>query len=57
MNIISGDMPGETLASAPRYARAVETMDILHTLLNGETLDFDGEFYKLKVKPHASARS
>lgn len=51
VNIISSDMPGETLASAPRYARTVETMQILRTLLNGEALDFDGEFYKLKVEP------
>ena len=51
INIISSDMPGETLASAPRYARTVETMQILRTLLNGEALDFQGEFYKLKVEP------
>ncbi|MFZ3005934.1 MAG: LLM class flavin-dependent oxidoreductase [Phenylobacterium sp.] len=51
VNIISSDMPGETLASAPRYQRTVETMHILRTLLNGEALDFDGEFYKLKVEP------
>ena len=35
VNIISSDMPGETLASAPRYARTVEAMHILKTLLNG----------------------
>lgn len=51
VNIISSDMPGETLASAPRYQRTVETMHILRTLLNGEALDFEGEFYKLKVEP------
>lgn len=51
VNIISSDMPGETLPSAPRYQRTVETMHILRTLLNGEELDFDGEFYKLKVEP------
>jgi alkanesulfonate monooxygenase len=51
VNIISSDMPGETLPSAPRYQRTVETMHILRTLLNGEALDFDGEFYKLKVEP------
>lgn len=51
VNIISSDMPGETLASAPRYQRTVETMHILRTLLNGEALNFDGEFYKLKVEP------
>lgn len=51
VNIISSDMPGETLASAPRYARTVEAMHILKTLLNGESLDHDGEFWKLKVDP------
>ena len=51
VNIISSDMPGETLASAPRYRRTVEAMRILKTLLNGEALDFDGEFWKLKLDP------
>ena len=53
VNIISSDMPGETLASAPRYARSVEAMQILKTLLNGESLDHDGEFWKLKLDPPA----
>ncbi len=51
VNIISSDMPGETLASAPRYARTVEVMQILKTLLNGEALDHQGEHYKLKLDP------
>lgn len=51
VNIISSDMPGETLASAPRYRRTVEAMRILKTLLNGEPLDHDGEFWKLKLDP------
>lgn len=51
VNIISSDMPGETLASAPRYARTVEAMHILKTLLNGDALDHDGEFWKLKLDP------
>ena len=51
VNIISSDMPGETLASAPRYARTVEAMHILKTLLNGERLDHDGDFWKLKIDP------
>jgi alkanesulfonate monooxygenase len=38
VNIISSDMPGETLASAPRYARTVELMSILNTLLNGQPM-------------------
>ena len=51
VNIISSDMPGETLASAPRYARTLEAMKILKTMLNGEPLDHDGEFWKLKLDP------
>jgi len=51
INIISSDLPGEKLASAPRYARTVEAMAILKTMLNGETLDHDGEFWKLKLAP------
>jgi alkanesulfonate monooxygenase len=51
VNIISSDLPGETLASAPRYARTVEAMSILKTLLNGEPLDHQGEFWQLKVDP------
>jgi alkanesulfonate monooxygenase len=51
VNIISSDMPGETMASAPRYARCVELMTVLRTLLNGEHLDFQGEFYKLTLDP------
>jgi alkanesulfonate monooxygenase len=51
VNIISSEMPGETLGSAPRYNRTVELMMILKTLLNGKTLDHDGEFWKLKLDP------
>jgi alkanesulfonate monooxygenase len=51
INIISSDLPGETMASAPRYARTVEVMQILRTLLNGEALDHQGEHYQLKLDP------
>lgn len=51
VNIISSDMPGETIASAQRYARATEIMTIVRTLLNGQSLDFQGEFYQLKLDP------
>jgi alkanesulfonate monooxygenase len=51
VNIISSDMPGETMASAPRYARTVEVMEILKTILNGQPLDYQGEHYKLKLDP------
>jgi alkanesulfonate monooxygenase len=51
INIISSDLPGETLASAPRYRRTAEAMGILRTLLNGEPLDHRGEFWTLQVDP------
>ncbi len=51
VNIISSDMPGEALPSAPRYRRTVEAMQILKTMLQGEPLDFEGEFWKLKLDP------
>ncbi|WP_374297060.1 LLM class flavin-dependent oxidoreductase [Sphingomonas sp.] len=51
VNIISSDLPGQTLDSAPRYRRTVEAMHILRTLLNGEHLSHDGEFWQLDVAP------
>ncbi len=51
VNIISSDLPGETLDGGPRYLRTVEAMDILKIMLNGQPLDYQGEFYKLKLDP------
>ncbi|WBO22818.1 LLM class flavin-dependent oxidoreductase [Sphingomonas abietis] len=51
VNIISSDLPGETLPSAARYRRTIEAMHILKTLLNGQSLDHDGEFWTLKIDP------
>ena len=51
INIISSDLPGETLPSAPRYARTVEAMAILKQMLNGQPVDHQGEFFKLKLDP------
>ncbi len=51
VNIISSDLPGETLESAPRYARTVEAMAILRTLLNGKHLSHRGEFWNLDLDP------
>jgi alkanesulfonate monooxygenase len=39
------------IESGPRYARTIEAMHILRTLLDGKPLDHDGEFWKLKLKP------
>lgn len=51
VNIISSDMPGEKLDSEPRYRRTVEAMKILKTLLNGEHLSHQGEFWQLELDP------
>ena len=51
VNIISSDMPGETLASAPRYARTLEVMQILKRLLGGQPLDHHGEHYRITLPP------
>lgn len=51
VNIISSDVPGETLASGPRYRRTVEVMQLLAALLDGEAVDHAGEHYRLKLDP------
>jgi alkanesulfonate monooxygenase len=51
VNIISSDLPGAPLDSAPRYQRTLEVMQVLRALLNGETIDMHGEFYDLTLPP------
>jgi len=51
VNIISSEMPGESLASGPRYARTLEYMQSLRTLLSGQSLRTNGEFVDLQVEP------
>jgi alkanesulfonate monooxygenase len=54
VNIISSDLPGETLGSEPRYARTLELMQILRALLDGEAVEHHGEHYDLTVEPPAA---
>jgi alkanesulfonate monooxygenase len=49
INIISSEMPGEVLNGPSRYARTLETMTALRTLLSGQRLDIDGEHLQLHV--------
>jgi alkanesulfonate monooxygenase len=42
VNIISSDVPGESLASEPRYHRTLETMRDLRRLLAGEAISVNG---------------
>ncbi|WP_040492277.1 LLM class flavin-dependent oxidoreductase [Ilumatobacter nonamiensis] len=51
INIISSDIPGEALDSAPRYQRTREWMQVLRKLLNRESIDFHGEFVDLTLDP------
>lgn len=51
INIISSDIPGQKLDSAPRYRRTIEWMQVLRALLDGESVDFDGEFVDLTIDP------
>ena len=51
INIISSDMPGQKMASDPRYQRTLETMMALRQMLNGEAVQMDGDFVKLDLAP------
>lgn len=51
VNIISSDLPGESLESAPRYRRTLESMQVLRSLLNGDRVDYHGEFLDLELDP------
>lgn len=51
INIISSEMPGETLASTPRYGRTVEIMKLLKGALNGERVKLDGQHYRFDLDP------
>lgn len=51
VNIISSELPGETLASGPRYRRTLEHMQALRTLMSGSPLAADGEFVRVSVDP------
>jgi alkanesulfonate monooxygenase len=54
INIISSDLPGAPLPSAPRYQRTRECMRLLRALLNGEAVSHRGEFYQLDLEPPAA---
>jgi alkanesulfonate monooxygenase len=45
VNIISSDLPGQALGSAPRYRRTLEFMRVLRDVLNGRPVDVRGEFF------------
>jgi alkanesulfonate monooxygenase len=49
INIISSEMPGETLDSRGRYQRSREVIEILKQAWTQDHIDFAGEFYNLKL--------
>ena len=51
VNIISSDLPGQQLASEPRYRRTLETLTVLRSLLGGQEVSFHGEFVHLDLAP------
>jgi alkanesulfonate monooxygenase len=51
INIISSDLPGERLESAPRYRRTLEIMRVLRDLLDGKPVDLRGDFVNLTIGP------
>ena len=51
VNIISSDLPGESLATQPRYQRTVEMMSVLRDLLDGRPTELSGHFYDLRLDP------
>ena len=55
INVISSDIPGEQLDSAPRYQRTREWMQALRHLLNGEPIDVHGDFVDLTIDPPRAA--
>lgn len=57
INIISSNLPGTDLDSAARYQRSREVIEILKQAWTQDEIDFQGEFYQLKlpsepVKPY-----
>jgi len=50
INIISSDLPGQELKSEPRYTRTREYMKVLRELLNGNSVNYHGEFVDLEIE-------
>jgi alkanesulfonate monooxygenase len=49
VNIISSEMPGESLDGPARYRRTLEVMSIVRALMQGHRVDHDGEFYSVHL--------
>lgn len=51
INIISSDLPGQSLDSGPRYERTLECIGILRSLLDRQTVSHHGRAYQMEVEP------
>ena len=49
INIISSNMPGETLDAPSRYQRSREVIEILKQAWSQDYIDYSGEFYTVKL--------
>jgi alkanesulfonate monooxygenase len=49
VNIISSDLAGERMDSGKRYVRSDEVLQILRQCWTQDEVNFDGEFYKIKL--------
>ena len=51
VNVISSDLPGAPLPSGPRYARTLQAMTVLRSLLDRERAEVHGDAYDLSIDP------
>ena len=51
LNVISSDLPGQSLEGALRYRRSGEYTQVLRALLDGRGVEQHGEFLDLKLEP------
>ena len=49
LNIISSNLPGESMSSADRYQRSREVIEILKQAWTQDHIDFRGQFYNLQL--------
>ena len=55
INVISSDLPGETLESNARYRRS-EVLEILHQAFNQDEINSDGEFLQDIVRNYGTSQ-
>ena len=51
INVISSELPGQPMESAARYRRTMEIMRVLRDLLDGNSVEFHGEFLNVTIDP------